>query len=97
MDWTHTILGPEPYTGAMVMLILIVIEGALSTKQEGANAVAPRETGFTGPSPADLNQQILARKYFDLGTSAFALLAFTLPVCVHLIRTRAIASQSRPI
>jgi len=30
MDWIHTILGPDPAAGLMVVLILIVIEGVLS-------------------------------------------------------------------
>lgn len=30
MDWIHTILGPEPHAGLMVVLMLILIEGVLS-------------------------------------------------------------------
>jgi len=30
MEWTHTILGPDPAAGMMVILILILIEGVLS-------------------------------------------------------------------
>ena len=30
MDWTHTLLGPDPYAGVMVVFILILIEGVLS-------------------------------------------------------------------
>jgi YkoY family integral membrane protein len=30
MDWSYTILGPDPYAGLMVVLILILIEGILS-------------------------------------------------------------------
>jgi len=30
MDWTHTILGPDPAAGLMVVLLLIIIEGVLS-------------------------------------------------------------------
>jgi YkoY family integral membrane protein len=30
MDWTHTILGPDPAAGLMVVFILILIEGILS-------------------------------------------------------------------
>ena len=30
MDWSYTILGPDPYAGLMVVFILILIEGILS-------------------------------------------------------------------
>ena len=63
MDWTYTILGPDPAAGVMVVFILILIEGVLSVD----NAAVLATMVMRLPE----NQRGKALKYGILGAYAF--------------------------
>lgn len=63
MEWTYYILGPDPFAGIMVILILILIEGVLSV--DNAAVLATMVMGL----PAE--QRNKALKYGIIGAYAF--------------------------
>lgn len=63
MDWIHTILGPDPAAGLMVVFLLILIEGVLSVDNAAVLATMVMKL------PAE--QQGKALKYGIIGAYAF--------------------------
>ena len=61
MDWTYTILGPDPYAGLMVVFILILIEGVLSVD----NAAVLEQVGLDKATVEDMYRVMAIANYED--------------------------------